>query len=321
MKIPHTLILVFFCVSNLFAVDLQPVDGEPPVKVLVMAGQSNFGWKIRIDGMKKHAPEVLQWINSSDNDVLYSWKMHETGKGSSSDGFVRLDAAKGMFSQDHIIAYHFSKHWKQQNPKQRIAIIKVQKGATSLHQHWNPGGRKHWGDNYYKQGALYATLVAQIESGIAQLDKAGIPWEGAGFLWYQGEGDSYDAGPKYAQFFEDLVYGAELETGEGNHQAKGVLQLIKNKTAPVLPVRISWHLHTVVRENEPAVGIWGKKPRKEWEPHLAQVRDTLLAFSKKHNGRDDFWVNVDDLPLSDRFHYDQKEYIEIGHRMAKTFLE
>jgi hypothetical protein len=320
MKKRIALLLVFLSISNLFAMELQPLDGEPPVKVLIMAGQSNFGWGIRVTGMRQYAPEVLAWLQSSENDVLYAWKKHEIGQGSSSNGFVQLAEAEGMFGPEHIIAYHLSKHWKKENPKQRIAIIKVQKGATSLIQHWNPGGRKHWGDHYYKQGDLHKALMEQIESGIMQLEQAGIEWEGAGFFWYQGEGDSYDAGAKYAQLFEDLVYGAELETSQGTHEVKGVLPLIKNPNAPVIPVRISWHLHTVIRENAPAPGMWGKRPREEWEPHLIQVRDALTQFAEKHNGRGNASVDIDDLPLKDRFHYDEKEYIEIGNRMARAFL-
>lgn len=326
MKIRTTLLLSFFCISNLFAGDafnLQPVEGEPPVKLYIMAGQSNFGWKIRVDGMKKYAPEVLAWLASAENDVLYSWKQNKIGKGSTSNGFIKLDKTVGMhapnlYAPDHILAYHLSKHWKQQNPKQRIAIIKVQQGATSLVQHWNPGSQR--GKGFYKEGDMHVTLIEQIESGIAELDKAGIAWEGAGFFWYQGEGDCYDAGASYARLFDDLVYGAEFDSDQGVHKIKGVLPLIKNINAPVIPVRISWHIHTVTREGAPAPGMWGKRPREAWEPHLVQVRDALTQFAEKHNGRKNAIVDVDDLPLSDRFHYDQKEYVEIGHRMAKAFL-
>lgn len=322
MKTHLTFLLLITGLSVLYGGDtfqLAPVEGEPPVKVLIMAGQSNFGWGIRVTGMRQYAPEVLAWLESSENDALYSWKKHETGQGSRSGGFVRLGAAEGMYGPEHIIAYHLSRAWKEQEPKQRIAIVKVQKGATSLIQHWNPGGRKHWGTHVYPEGALHATLMAEIEAGIRQLDEAGIPWEGAGFFWYQGEGDAYDAGAKYARLFEDLVYGAELQTEQGVHQVKGVLPLIRNVDAPVIPVRISWRLHTVTRAGAPPPGMWGTKPREEWEPHLVQVREALTRFAREHNGRETAIVEIDDLPLSDRFHYGEREYIEIGHRMAAAY--
>jgi len=313
-------IISMFTIFTVEASGIESVAGEPPVKLYVMAGQSNFGWSIRIDGMQQHASEVLDWIASDQNDVLYSWKKHETGKGSSSEGFVRLDSAEGMYAPDHLVAYHLSRYWEKQNPQQRIAIIKVQKGATSLIQHWNPGGRKHWGEHYYKEGPLHATLVDQINAGIAQLEAAGIAWEGAGFFWYQGEGDAYDAGAKYAQLFKDLVYGGEFETNAGTHRVQGVLPMLQNPEAPVIPVRISWHLHTVTRENAPPPGMWAKRTRAEWEPHLVQVRDALTQFATAHNGHDAAWVDVDDLPLKDRYHYDQSEAITIGHRMAEAYL-
>lgn len=323
MKIRLTFFLAFFCIVNLFAIDLQPVDGEPPVKVFVMAGQSNFGWRIGLDGMQQYAPEVLAWLASAQNDTLYSWKQDVPGLGTSSNGFVELsvaDAVEGPYSEEHIIAYNLCQRWKQENPKQRIAIIKVQQGSTSLIQHWNPGGRERAGGLYYEEGPMHQALIQQIESSLALLDNAGITWEGAGFFWYQGENDCYDAGATYAQFFEDLVYGAQLVTDQGTHTVKGVLPLINNTSAPVIPSRISWNLHTVVREGDPEPGIWGTKPREEWEPHLVQVRDALTQFALNHNGRDNAFVNVDDLPMSDRFHYDQREYIEIGQRMTSAFL-
>ncbi len=282
-----------------------------PVKIYVVAGQSNMTFGIREAEFSQHLPAEYRWLKSAENDVLYYWQAGLSTRGNLSKEWVKLDGIGqrgepgNSFGCEHVVAHALWKYWKSQDPRQRIAVIKVSQGATSLSSAWNPGT---WGR---PEGVMHRELVGRIRSGLEKLGQMGLTWEGGAFFWYQGEGDSNAPAPAqaYATLFHDLVNGASGPQANGDPLAvPGIRGLLRHPRLPVVVARIS---HGI--KGSPG---WGA--RETWEPCLNQVRESLVNFTRNHPPG--AWVDVDDVPLRDFFHYTGENYLTIYRRFGEACL-
>jgi hypothetical protein len=294
--------------------------GAAPVKVYIFAGQSNMDGTMNKPPLKDYGYGIYSWVTNASNPTLYHyWR---SGGTVVSTNWVHLNTPSTL-GLEHVVAYRMWTYWQNIDTNQQIAIIKVSQGSTSLNSFWNPGGRDRdpWFYNpnplYFSKGSGYQTLTNRIVMALSQLTEKGIAYEVAGFFWYQGEGDAsgQTGGDNYPVLFEDLVNGwADRDPAAFPNDTKSIYggslrELCGLTNLPSVTARISWQI-----KGSPA---WGA--RSGWEGYLTQVRAAQTNYAETHVNSG--WVDVDDIPLMDFYHYTSENYIEIGERFAQVWLD
>lgn len=293
------------------------------LKVYLFAGQSNMAGGITAASMGNYSPEILSWIEDPDNPVIYHyWK----GDDEVSTTWTNLNYDT-PYGQEHVAAYRMWNYWQAIDTNINVAIIKVCKGATSLRGSWNPGGRDKdpWlggAPETFEQGECYQALTNKLAVALGQLDDAGTDYDIEAFFWYQGEGDSSARASSgaYRMLFEDLAWGwtnrsvVDFPYDDINLYGGSVRELCGHFTGvtndlPTFVARINWQTK----------GSEGWGPRVDWEWQLINVRNALVDFTESHP--DCAWINTDDIPLKDEYHYTGENYGEIGDRFARLAME
>jgi hypothetical protein len=312
--------LAVVCALALFAASLPARAAPPPIKVYLFVGQSNLGWSILSNDFKAYDGGVAGiWITSAVNDVLYYWWRGNVPNPSSNIAWQTLQPVTQRYSLEHIFAYEAWKYWKQQDPSNRIAILKVQFYGTSLFSYWNAGGRDRtpWSTNqppYFSEGDGHRILWGRIRSGLATLSNA---HELAGFFWYQGESDidMTNATTAYATLFADLVNWwtpRDLIAGSNDNAAAyagGLRGFTGATNMPVFPIRISWAYDALIPE-----------ARAVWEPALVTVRTALMQFAHNDPYATSKWIDIDDIAMRDYAHYASTNYIKIAARYVAAYF-
>jgi len=287
-----------------------------PLKVYLFAGQSNMSGGIyNMD--TDYDPAMEAWIDDPSNPVLY----HYSVDGSANVTWGPLNANNPRKGQEHVAAYRLWNYWQSVDTNINVAIFIVAQSATSLSTYWAPGGRDRdpWRYEpdpiYMPQGDGYQLLTNRLTLALSQLDDLGHTHRDIeAFFWYQGEGDSYNSfgGDNYRILFEDLVHGWE-DRGNSNDDSSaygGSVRSICGLTnLPTFVARINWQT-----KGSPS---WG--PRSSWEPNLISVRSALVDYAESHPNS--AWIDVDDIPLTDFYHYTGANYCEIGDRFSQTCIE
>ncbi len=316
MKTLYVLLMSFCLLSGGLGAE------EPtPVKVYIFAGQSNMGGGINFSvgpehGGHKHHP-ASRWMESEENDVLYFWNR---GRGKQTDTWERLNAKSHYGHWEQVVAHRLWKAEREAGSDARIAVITVTVGATSMNGFWEAGGRaQREGDkNWIKtsgQGKGNAMLRETVAKALQQLEKQGMTYDIKAFVWYQGEGDSLHLfqAKNYERLLRDMIDGWEDRDPASYKDDKAkyagsVVDLTGDEVFNRVIVRVS--------ERIEGASSWG--PKDKWQPALDEVRRAQKDYAESRD--DAAWVNVDDLPLSDDFHYHGAEYIRIGERVAKALL-
>jgi len=290
-----------------------------PVKVYIFAGQSNMDGVLNKTPLRDYGYGIYSWVTNSSNPTRYHyWR---NGGTVVSTNWVHLNAPSTL-GLEHVAAYRLWNYWQNIDTNQQVAVIKVSQGSTSLNSFWNPGGRDRdpWFYNpnppYFAKGSGYQTLTNRIVMALNQLTEKGISYEVAGFFWYQGEGDAsgQTGGDNYPVLFEDLVNGwVDRNPGLFPNDTKSIYggsirELCGLTNLPAVTARISWQI-----KGSPA---WGA--RSIWEGYLTQVRAAQTNYAETHANSG--WVDVDDIPLVDFYHYSSENYIELGERFAQAWL-
>ena len=163
------------------------LGGERPMKVFILAGQSNmFG-----QGRSAELPAELKGAHP---------RVFRLSEGKWTP--LRPDWSFGP-------EVTFGRAMAEAFPNSRIGIVKLAKGSTSL-MAWSPG----WKPEFEKITAdarepLYGKLMEQVKSAMKM---PGV--EIAGMLWMQGERDSCvgHLAPKYAERLRLLVEAVRRDT-------------------------------------------------------------------------------------------------------------
>ena len=270
--------------------------------------------------MKNYSQEIYDWIKNPANPVLYHY--YSGNADHSTTNWTTLNNYFVM-GQEHIEAYRLWNYWQSIDTNTEIAIFKVAVGATSLHSFWNPGGRDrdpyYYNPNpkYFLQGDGYGVLSNRLVLAMNQLTELGYTNRNIeAFMWYQGEGDAYSSrgGDNYSILFNDLVNGWEdrntndFPNDDKSKYGGSVREILGLTNLPAIVARISWNIKGST--------AWGN--RSSWEPFLIMVRDALTNYAGSHP--DSAWVDVDDIPLADYYHYSGENYCEIGDRFAQKIL-
>jgi hypothetical protein len=213
--------------SALAAVALSlPALGATPIKVFLLAGQSNMsGWTSSSGMPAAYAQSQANVLIYADGEIDAAKKKKWMNNGPD------FGHAAGWFGPELA----FGKTLSDSLPGTKIALIKHSVGSTYLATHWRPpssGGTV---------GQLFTAMLATVKSGLASLDPQYTP-EWSGMLWMQGEFDGGNQG-----------YANEYQTNLSNFVKDMRAQL----NVPQLPFLIgmidssrSWPYNGTVRAAE-----------------------------------------------------------------------
>lgn len=187
--LPFLLILTIFCPVSGHAQSETPSPAKDPVRVFILAGQSNAS------GRAAWAKAEVE-ANSTGEQVRYFYDTDTTGafRGLHSSGgdFVPLGPASNDIFGPEI---GISQRLEELGVNNQV-VIKYARGNTNLYSDWN----SERADG--KQ--LYVEFLECVRKAIAKLDADGIEYSFDGFFWMQGESDS-GASSAYGRHLSALI--------------------------------------------------------------------------------------------------------------------
>ncbi|WP_437300322.1 sialate O-acetylesterase [Sorangium sp. So ce426] len=294
-----------------FALSLSAPAIAQPVKVFVLAGQSNMvGY-----GVGRQLPVELQ----SQPDVWYDHYNPDAREGgpyaaaTSADwgplepkGEARRYGPEITFGRAIVAAY----------PGHRIAIVKMAQGGTNLVEHWGRGLAPD-PEVLYKSQLYHALLgeldsatyegdralrypdeVTRLDGALARLESEGHPYEIAALVWMQGENEAgWSAAFSYGNTLRGFIAAIRADLG-----------------VPGLPVvlgRVSDNLY-------PANG-GPIAPGKAANIDAVRAAQVTVAEEDPRVA----WVDTDDFTVrspDDTYHFDSAAYQLLGERFAEAYL-
>ncbi|XXX81548.1 sialate O-acetylesterase [Sorangium sp. So ce134] len=294
-----------------FAISLSASAMAQPVKVFVLAGQSNMvGF-----GVGASLPAELQ----SQPDIWYDHYNPDAREGGPYAAATSADwgplEPKGE-ARRYGPEITFGRAMAEAFPEHRIAIVKVAQGGTNLVDHWGRGlgpdpevlyksqlyhallGKLDSATYAGDRALRYPDEPTRLDSALARLESEGHDVEIAGLLWMQGENE--------AGWAAAFSYGDTL---------RAFLAAIREDLGvPGLPVvlgRISDNLY-------PANGgpiAAGK------EANIDAVRAAQVAVAEEDPRV--AWVDTDDFTPrrpDDAWHFDSAAYQLLGQRFADAYV-
>ncbi|MCX6971145.1 MAG: BACON domain-containing carbohydrate-binding protein [Verrucomicrobia bacterium] len=304
---------------------LAPTLHATNYKLIVISGQSNSGdWSYWGEG--PFPAGVKEWINDPACDALV---LTDNGDASAADESLvtmyQQQSVEGSQGYAQTVAYFADQYWKAIDPTSKIVVVKKSVGATSL-DYWIGGGRNGnnpyadgtapYGLYYAPEGAGHASLFSRIQRAKSLL--AGSPVEGAGFFWYQGEGNAGDTSGYYIRNILDLLNGAKMvhdpiQPSWGDDPnvdfTNGIRQELDNPDMPLIVTRISSEF----------IG-WGSNfGPPNWEPGRQVTRADQVNATRELSPA--AFIDVDDRPVNDGYHYLGADYSVIGGRFAAAWKQ
>ncbi len=297
-----------------------------PVKVFVLAGQSNMaGAGTNGEAPAGYAPQPNVWYDASNvNEHTDGWVPLSFGP------FLNKPTGWGFGPE-----LSFGRTLAAAMPDEQVAIVKVTRGGTNLN-YWATAGQAGHDALFERITAVTARLDAQQTAGE-------IPgYEFAGLIWMQGEGDADGWGGNphetYAERFAGLV--AKVRHATGEPELPVVLGRISEKIGPTFSRDTTKGTRRYSQSFKNAYpDIVAAKPGRVlpdtmdnltnddrlWGPvalqhRLDRVRLEQVEFAET---MDDFaaWVDTDDLPMTDSWHFNGAGQIALGERFADAYLE
>ena len=228
---PRPLVYLLAVLAINFTAAARAEDQPKPVKVFILAGQSNMeGQAVAdLDGKNYNdgkgtlkalladpakAPRLQHlrddkggWTVREDVWVRYQREKQPLLAGPLSVGFAVYGGTHHFGPElqfGHVLGDHFSN---------QVLLIKTAWGGKSLYKDFRPpssGG---------EVGPYYTKMIAEVRTALADLKKdfpgyAGQGYEIAGFVWYQGWNDGVDpkkAVPEYEQNLVNLINDVRKE--------------------------------------------------------------------------------------------------------------
>ncbi len=269
------IILAVFCMIS--------CSGPDPVKIYIMAGQSNMEGPGQTNYLRENK---LTSLLEERDDVLCVYAGRVTGPLLPEFGFRR-----GNFGPELLFGHEMGDTLEND-----IILFKSALGGTTLHVDWRPPGAvKRAGGEV---GPLYNQMISRFHTFLRNLEKA-YPgynkkqgYEIAGFIWLQGESDccaKTDEGRGYQNFYkenlDDFVNDVRKDVG-----------------LPELPF-------IIVQIND---GVWDGKS--------CGGGPMVREIERKKAGSDPNISLVVSMDLNDGYHYDTPSHIIIGERIARAAL-
>jgi len=272
-------------VLSVFVVSAQEpmaaVDASRPVKVFILAGQSNMV------GSDAHADRIddfpgFQGAGATQEDVLFVRLPDPDQKSPAKWGPLAPGDAFGP-------ELTFARTLKTRDDSP-IAIIKSAIGGTTVAVDWNPEapelGQK-----------LYPRTIRLIQESLKELERRGQRYQLEGVLWHQGENDM-------------------LDRRLNSRYAEGLTRLIARMRSDLQAPELKWFMGEVSEK-----GIWGMDHRNnlavfrqqqdrvlQSDPLLRWVPTSHLAFEVMESGQP-------------HYHFGTQGQLQLGEAFAKAYLE
>ncbi len=145
-----------------------------PVKVFLLAGQSNMAGYASVSGLPAALAQPQNGIMIFAGGQVSAAMADTWGTLGPNYGYT-----KGYFGPELT----FGRTMADSMPGSRIALIKYAVGATDLAVNWRPPGSGS------TVGIYYLSFINEVKTALATLDTQYIP-EITGMLWMQGEHDA-----------------------------------------------------------------------------------------------------------------------------------
>jgi len=302
--------------------DSTAVDTTKPVKVYILAGQSNMVGMGNISGPK---PGTLETVTTTDNkfqhlvddnggwttrnDVyFYEAELHFKG------GLLTVPPLPGNstigpeLQFGHIMGYAHD---------EQVLVIKTSNGNRSLGWDYRPPSLPYHPENINSaewEGKSYRLMMEGVNRTLANIATIlgdayqGQGYEIAGFCWFQGHKDQYDA--------------ANIDEYETNLTA--LINDIRSEehgfNVPDLPAVIAT-IGFGGRDMDPD-GAYGKI-------HAAQmavsdpVKHPEFAGNVLTVETRDFWRTVEESPANQSYHYNRnaETYLLVGDALGRGMLQ
>jgi len=280
-----TAIVVAACVAT-----PSGVAAEGPMKVFVLAGQSNMvGWgdsRKLPEPMRKGNPRVLMFEQGRWQPLRPCVKARKNQE--------KFGMTEFSFGPEIRFAHEIAQAW----PDETIGIIKLAVGGTSILA-WKPDWSKQDADRVRQgqHGSLYEKLVTKVKQAGQKRDI-----ELAGFLWLQGGGDMKNVAvaKEYLDNLKSLV--AALRSDAGNSTMPALWGTMRRTQDPddlsdLVPSRVDGPY--------PAVEYVLKA---QW-----QARDEIS------NSRVVVLRDIETHPMN--VHYNTAGQLQVGRLFATAFLD
>ncbi len=277
-----------------------------PVKVFILAGQSNITGTARVENLDPswNVPQDDVWIWLDHNMDGGQWTTLAPGHGLSThaprpnepEGLDPRNALGPELSLASILADAYPDH--------RIALIKHGDGGRDLASHFNPEniGPPESSDH------MWSGLLKKADDAFAVLDAAGATYDVEGVFLALGGGDARNKNSDSSDPNEVLA-GEEEALERSAAFAENLttfIHALRNEFSDDLPVVM-------------ALGEEDVSPELlEIYPGIELVRQGQLEVAETVPWTDLF--STAGITLSDAVHYDAMGQIEFGTRFANTYL-
>ena len=310
-----TLSLGLFSIAGVLHAQ-QP--GESPVKIFILAGQSNMEGQGEI--LSETTPGSLEFTVANDPAGDYQYLVDGVGDWVERDDVWIRDESPaqgeltvGWGANTSLVGPELAfGHFIGDLNEQQVLIVKAAWGGKSLAVDFRPpssgwSGGPPVGDG--DEGFYYTEILRLVNEATSNLgtyfpDYDGGGFEIAGFAWHQGWNDRVDAGRS-----------AEYETNMANF-INDIRSVSNGLGIPDLPFVIATTgmdggpNYTVVEQAQLAMANPGSYPA--FAGNVAVI-DTRFPYEGL-----EFWQAAQDSPADQGFHWNRnaKTYLHIGEAMA-----
>lgn len=281
---------VAFAATSLFLVVSARFADAKPLKVFILAGQSNMvGW-----GNSAELPQELQ---AGNKRVLMfedgRWQPLKPNRKAARNQ-QQFGLKEFSFGPEIAFGQAMAKAW----PDEQIGIIKLAVGGTSILT-WKPDWSKEDADRVGqgRRGSLYKALVAKVKQAEKQRDI-----EIVGFLWLQGGADMKNVAvaKEYLDNLKSLVTAIRKDVGVA--ELPFLCGSVRRTNDPddlseLVPKR---------REGRYPAIQWVLKAQWDAQQEIPKLHTVILRDIETHP------KNV---------HYNTAGQLEVGKLFAKAFLE
>jgi len=198
-----TICIIALAGQGLSAAAASEKPSAKPVKIYLVAGQSNAEQRGNIGWTQKNWPEY-----SAVREKLWHFRPGKKPPspflGETYDRFG-VEFVPGMAISDAV--------------ENDVIFLTSAVGGTTLFNHWRPPrGVKRIGGEV---GPLYERLLHHTHSLVTNLEELHPRYEGqgyelAGLIWFQGENDCFGTFPYYKDLFVDFIHDVRRDLGVPN---------------------------------------------------------------------------------------------------------
>lgn len=282
------------------------IDPAKPVKVFVLAGQSNMNGTALAENLDPawnvHQEDVVIWLDHKMDGG--EWTTLEPGHGLSTHA-PRPDEPEGLDDRNGLgPELSIGRILADTYPDYQIALIKHSNGGRDLASDFNP-------ENIGPPDSIdhmWSGLLKKSDDAFASLDAAGATYEVGGFFWALGGRDARNWNYESSD-------PAEVEAGEQEALERSAaygdnltnfISAVRDRYATDLPFIMSRMADYI----DPAL--------LEKYPGAELVRQGQLDVAASDTGTVAF--TTDGLTKRDEVHFDAMGQIEYGTRFANGYL-